>query len=71
MVTATAFDAAAYCRSTTCVGDCARDNDECKIEGQVLYWPTQCLGFSLQANGSIHGESCRLVAAESILFFSL
>ncbi|MFO0552005.1 MAG: matrixin family metalloprotease [Polyangiaceae bacterium] len=42
----------AYCRSTTCTGDCARDADNCKTEGLPLFWPTSCVGFSLQADGS-------------------
>ncbi|MBW2458904.1 MAG: matrixin family metalloprotease [Deltaproteobacteria bacterium] len=46
--------AEAYCRSTTCAGDCARDADGCKTEGEPLYWPTLCAGFSLQEDGSQH-----------------
>jgi hypothetical protein len=47
-------DAAAFCRSTSCTGDCPRDIDGCKTEGAVLYWPTLCVGFSLQRDGSAH-----------------
>ena len=46
--------AEAFCRSTTCAGDCARDSDGCKTEGEPLYWPTLCAGFSLQEDGSAH-----------------
>jgi hypothetical protein len=46
--------AEAYCRSTTCVGDCPRDEDECKITGQKLYWASGCVGFSLQEDSSQH-----------------
>ncbi len=44
----------AYCRSTTCSGDCNRNADGCKTEGKPLYWPTLCMGFSLQKDGSQH-----------------
>ena len=50
----TATDASAYCRSTTCVGECPRDEDECKITGQKLYWASGCVGFSLQEDSSVH-----------------
>lgn len=46
--------AEAYCRSTTCVGDCPRDENECKITGQKLFWPGGCVGFSLQEDSSEH-----------------
>lgn len=38
----------AYCRSTTCTGDCPRDADACKTTGVPLAWPGLCVGFSLQ-----------------------
>ena len=44
----------AYCRSTTCSGDCPRDLDNCKISGHPLYWPGLCVGFSLNKAGSEH-----------------
>jgi hypothetical protein len=46
--------AEAYCRSTTCTGDCPRDADGCKTSGEKLYWKGGCVGFSLQENGSVH-----------------
>ena len=44
--------AAAFCRSTTCTGDCARDDDGCKTTGKKLFWPGVCVGVSLQRDGS-------------------
>ena len=47
--------ASAYCRSTTCTGeDCTRDEDGCKTSGAKLYWPTSCVGISLQEDSSVH-----------------
>lgn len=46
--------ASAYCRSTTCTGDCERDEDGCKTTGEPLFWSTSCVGFSLQADSSVH-----------------
>jgi hypothetical protein len=45
-------DAAAFCRSTTCTGDCSRDEAGCKTSGHQLYWPSNCVGFSLQRDGT-------------------
>ncbi len=47
-------EAAAFCRSTTCSDNCARDLDDCKIEGAKLEWKTQCVSFSVQQDGSEH-----------------
>ena len=47
-----AADAEAFCRSTTCSGECERDVERCKIEGMPLYWPGLCVSFSLNAQGS-------------------
>lgn len=49
-----AAPAEAYCRSTTCSGDCARDEDGCKTAGKPLYWASSCVGFSLQQDASEH-----------------
>jgi MYXO-CTERM domain-containing protein len=49
-----ATPAAAFCRSTTCTGDCARDDDGCKTTGAKLFWPGVCVGVSLQRDGSIN-----------------
>ena len=45
-------EAAAFCRSTTCSGDCARDEFGCKTEGAPLAWPGMCVGYSLQKDGT-------------------
>lgn len=49
---ASAGDAAAFCRSTTCRGDCPTDANGCPSTGQPLFWPRSCLGFNLQKNGT-------------------
>jgi hypothetical protein len=49
---AAAAPAAAFCRSTTCTGDCPRDADGCKTAGHPLQWPGGCVGFSLQRDGT-------------------
>jgi hypothetical protein len=52
---APAREAAAFCRSTTCSGeDCTRDENGCKTSGQKLFWPTSCVGISLQRDSSVH-----------------
>ena len=45
---------AAYCRSTTCSGNCPLDVDGCKTTGTPLEWPGNCAGFSLQKDASEH-----------------
>jgi hypothetical protein len=47
-------ETACYCRSTTCTGDCPRDLDGCKTTGAPLSWPTSCVGFSVQREGTIN-----------------
>ena len=44
--------ASAFCRSTTCTGDCPRDEDGCKTTGEALFWPSRCVGFSVQEDGT-------------------
>jgi hypothetical protein len=44
--------AGAFCRSTTCRGECPTDGNGCPSTGQPLFWPRSCLGFSLQKNGT-------------------
>jgi hypothetical protein len=44
--------AEAFCRSTTCTGDCPRDDDGCKTTGTPLQWPTLCVGMSIQKDGT-------------------
>lgn len=64
--------AAAFCRSTTCTGDCARDDDGCKTTGKPLFWPGVCVGVSLQRDGStnIPQEFVRAVVDESFASWS-
>ena len=49
-----ATDAEAFCRSTTCTGDCPRDEYGCKTTGAELAWPSMCVGYSLQADGTVN-----------------
>lgn len=46
--------ASAFCRSTTCTGDCPRDDNGCKTSGNPLSWPGVCVGFSLQKDGTVN-----------------
>lgn len=48
----TAGEASAFCRSTTCTGDCERDIDECKTTGKKLFWRSSCIGYSMQRDGT-------------------
>jgi hypothetical protein len=45
-------DAQAFCRSTTCRGDCPTDENGCPSTGQKLFWPPTCVGYALQKNGT-------------------
>lgn len=47
-------EAHAFCRSTTCTEECARDLDGCKTSGEPLWWANSCVGFSLQRDASVH-----------------
>jgi hypothetical protein len=51
---APASDAMAFCRSTTCTGECPRDENDCKTTGKQLFWAGGCVGFSLQEDSSVH-----------------
>lgn len=64
--------ASAFCRSTTCSGDCARNVDGCKTSGKDLSWPGLCVGFSLQRNGTsfIPMETVRAVVSRSFVTWS-
>ena len=42
----------AFCRSTTCSVDCERNADGCKVSGEPLSWPSMCVGFSMQRDGT-------------------
>lgn len=44
--------AAAFCRSTTCVGECNRDPDNCKTAGQPLSWAPFVVEFRVASRGS-------------------
>lgn len=50
-IIASAGDASAFCRSTTCRAtashDCPTDENTCPTEGSKLFWPTSCVGFAL------------------------
>jgi hypothetical protein len=65
-------EADAFCRSTTCTGDCPRDPDGCKTTGQPLQWATSCVGISLQEDSSIHipMKYFRQVVARSLIAWS-
>jgi hypothetical protein len=47
-------DADAFCRSTTCTGNCKRNAENCKIEGAPLFWSSLCVSFSLDSQASEH-----------------
>ncbi len=42
----------AWCRSTTCTGECPRDEEECKTSGKELFWTSACVGYSLHEDGT-------------------
>jgi hypothetical protein len=46
--------AEAFCRSTTCSGDCPLDADGCKSSGIPLWWSSMCVGMSIQQDASRH-----------------
>lgn len=52
LMTALARDAFAFCRSTTCRGDCPTDDDGCPTSGKPLYWAGNCVGYSLNKDGT-------------------
>jgi len=49
-------EASAYCRSTTCrstgAKECATDQSSCPAEGAKLYWPTSCINFAFNQQGT-------------------
>jgi len=49
-------EASAFCRSTTCrstgAKECATDQDSCPAEGAKLYWPTSCINFAFNQQGT-------------------
>lgn len=50
--------AEAFCRTTTCRSTtektCGRDDRECVNEGTPLFWPSRCVGFSFQQQGTVN-----------------
>jgi MYXO-CTERM domain-containing protein len=47
--------ARAYCRATTCDPSresCAEDRDDCLVDGFPVYWGTDCISVSVQADGA-------------------
>ncbi|HVU01854.1 MAG TPA: matrixin family metalloprotease [Polyangiaceae bacterium] len=52
-----ASSASAFCRTTTCdaknpTANCERDANACSTTGTPLFWPSPCLGFYVQKDGS-------------------
>jgi len=55
-ILAVASDASAFCRSTTCrsssTKDCATDENSCPTDGAKLFWPTSCISYAMNENGT-------------------
>lgn len=55
-VLATATDASAFCRSTTCrstgTKECATDENSCPTDGAKLFWPTSCVSYAMNEQGT-------------------
>ncbi|HSC89858.1 MAG TPA: matrixin family metalloprotease [Polyangiaceae bacterium] len=76
-----ASGAHAYCRTTTCdesadcttnpIDCCTRDGQGCDTNGKVLYWPSSCVSWSVQEDGSlaqgIDAETTEQVVGEAFL----
>jgi len=62
--------AEAFCRSTTCTGDCARDENECKTTGAKLFWPGMCVGYSMQKDGTVNLSMAQVRKAISKTFIA-
>jgi len=49
-------EASAYCRSTTCRSsggkECKTDQNSCPAEGAKLFWPTSCINFAFNEQGT-------------------
>jgi hypothetical protein len=58
-----ATPAEAFCRSTTCTGDCPRDDDGCKTSGKGISWKGLCVGFSIQKDLTVDLEPAKVRAA--------
>lgn len=53
----------AFCRSTTCTGDCPRDDDGCKTTGKPVSWKGLCVGFSIQKDLTFDLDPAKVRAA--------
>jgi hypothetical protein len=65
--------AGAFCRSTTCAdADCPRDAHNCKTTGHPLFWPTSCVGFSIQKDetANLPPSDVRKVIVDSFVSWS-
>jgi hypothetical protein len=55
-VLAVAGDASAFCRSTTCrssgTKECKTDADNCPAEGAELFWPSSCISYAVNEQGT-------------------
>ncbi len=50
VVTLVSAEAGAFCRTTTCRdASCPTDDDGCVTSGHGLFWPTSCVGYSVDA----------------------
>jgi hypothetical protein len=53
---ASATDASAFCRSTTCrttsTKECATDENSCPTDGAKLFWPTSCVSYAMNEQGT-------------------
>lgn len=53
---ATSADASAFCRSTTCRStaskECATDENSCPTDGAKLLWPSSCISYAMNVNGT-------------------
>ena len=46
-------DAHAFCRTKTCETEqCVRNAQGCLLDGMALYWPSSCISFAVQRDGS-------------------
>lgn len=44
--------AGAFCRNTTCKGECVKDDQGCSTTGEKLFWRGSCIGFSINDQGT-------------------
>jgi hypothetical protein len=67
LLLASAAPASAFCRSTTCKGDCPRDENGCPATGLKLFWASSCVSYSLQKDGtqSLDINDVRVVVQKS------